>query len=78
MAGKKVNEAVPDLDKKLLEPGAIMSLAFATECEGMRIAMSIRNGAGRVADLVKAIEETDNTEPRLALGWLKRWEDADA
>lgn len=63
----------PNFDKAM-EPGSVMSLAFQTELEGHRLAMVTFNGGAAISDIYDAIEEYPNdAEPRLALGWLRRW-----
>lgn len=59
-----------------LEPGAIMSIAFATECEGLNLAYSCRAGNITEEEVRKLAEDTGDTEPLLALGWLARWASA--
>jgi len=66
-----------EITPNALEPGAIMSMAFASECEGMRLAMAVKSGNITLDHLIEVIQETTDPEPRLALGWLDRWE-ADA
>jgi hypothetical protein len=60
------------------EPGVAMSLAFATECEALTLAFKVRMGQVSKDDLIEACEETADLEPRIALGWVHRWELVDA
>lgn len=57
-----------------LEPGAIMSLAFATECEGLQLALRCKGGLVTPEAIKEAAEDTGDPEPLLALGWLHKWE----
>jgi hypothetical protein len=75
MHGKEVYDTVlkGSALENHLEPGAIMSLAFATETEGMRLGMAVVNGVVSLSELEELIENTDDAEPMLALGWIIRW-----
>lgn len=61
-----------------VEPGAAMSLAFATECEALTLGFKVRGGQVTKEHLIEACEETADLEPRIALGWIQRWERVDA
>lgn len=59
-----------------LYPGAIMSLAFATETEALQLALRCKGGLITEEAIREAANDTGDPEPMLALGWLARWADA--